>query len=417
MCRMHHHVGSRHCRIFVMIFIAVNCCVLYMIAYSLTRPAESINQSTSKNHGLEVCVIANVQNIQMAENIISQWPWFHHFFAVWDMNFKSIPNVVDAPPSLHTTSNFESTIRYFNLTSHTFLAEANNSTHADGWTIAYTLIRRLNQHCDYFFTLDDDLQWELTDTGSKWLHAHHSTLSNDTLDHTKQLSSILLEYLSYYKPAVTVFNWPYAESNYESIREFNNKYEEQIVQPATAFDNGCFLFHKSVVPFFIPLWLGSNFQAGFVLQWNFLNFFIPFTFPGHAIRFNGIKFHNPSRSRHHQFDSNPNYVEYLQANLKCNRKWGVETDEKDITWGVTPFTGNSYRYDDIVQLATFFNVSSTGIRDHPAILQQWNPQDIDLVEEMSRVHLKPDEFCTLGARAKLVRALLERAEFYTNKKT
>jgi len=81
----------------------------------------------------------------------------------------------------------------------------------------------------------------------------------------------LMNYLEEWRPAITVFPWPYAdqEPSYANQMPMVSKYSSELVQPATGFDNGAMIFHESIVDFFIPIWLGKGWEPRFTVQVNF----------------------------------------------------------------------------------------------------------------------------------------------------
>lgn len=188
--------------------------------------------------------MANAQSRQTALEAANQWPEFPAFFAVWGEDDLVGVEVLD-------------------LLVHYIAAQ--NSTHASGWALALEVAEQSLFSCQYYFTLDDDMSWTVTERGHSYANS-------------KVIGKVLTQFLVEYRPAVVVFDWEWGNGALGQLKEMNDAYSQDVAQPATDFDNGCLIFHESIVSFFIPLWLGDGHTAMFITQHALLNYFIPVLF-------------------------------------------------------------------------------------------------------------------------------------------
>lgn len=209
----------------------------------------------------KICVFGSAETSETALQAAAQFPDFRHWFVLWG---EDVP--VTQSPKVH-------------------LLPGRNTTHASAWTLAVEAIQASNYDCVYYFATDDDLQWTVTDVGRRQYR-------------TKSPQDALVQFLQQWQPAVTTFHWPGGEIAFAELREMNALHKDDLVQATTGFDNGALIFHRSIVKFFIPIWLGSGFTPAYTIQHTFQNFFVPFLFGPHAIRFNGVKYVNPPNVRH-----------------------------------------------------------------------------------------------------------------------
>ena len=184
-----------------------------------------------------ICGFGNAQNLTTAKYAADQWPHIPIWFTIWDQDLLSA-NTSEAQPRIH------------------FL-NGRNSNHAEGWALALAAVQKSGTKCDYFFSIEDDLEWKLSDIGEKLYTAGEN--------HVQILQSVLTKY----KPAVVVFRWPYGDTFYKPLMRLNEKFKDDLVQPATGFDYGCVLFHKDVIDFFIPIWLGRTLKPLFIIQFHY----------------------------------------------------------------------------------------------------------------------------------------------------
>lgn len=339
-------------------------CTLTYWYFQYTRPVQY----------QRVCAFANAENVETALETAQQWPEFAFWFAVWKQ-----------PIVYQTLDN-----------DRIHLIPALNSTHANGWKIAVEHAKRSEIDCEYFFAMDDDLAWRVTNVGKKSYLRDQSNVGERT--NTKPtLTQVLMAFLDEYQPAFTVFEWPWGDVNHHNMTLMNEKYSGEIVQPATGFDNGCMIFHKSIVDFYIPIHLGTGHEPRFIVQHTFQNYFSAFLFKGNAIRFNGVAYVNPPTQRH-PYDLPFKYMDFfLPASMCEHGRWGPYLAPEDVYWeverGYPPYT-----FDDIYYISTFFDVSHSAIIDHPAIRKRVSGEKIDLIQKSSKKVLK--QHCTAEAATK-----------------
>ena len=304
----------------------------------------------------QVCVFGSSESVDTAVRSAAQFPNLPHWFVVWGQNV-----------SAHALSNVH-------------IIPGQNTTHASAWEIALQLMRADKQACDYYFATDDDLVWELTHAGMESCGS-------------KVLENCLLKFLSVWQPAVTTFKWPWGDDFYEPLRDMVHNHEDSLMQPATGFDNGAIVFHASIVDFFIPIWLGDGFRPAFTVQHTFQNYFAPFLFMSHAIRFNGIRYVNPPQVRHNYDDSalSEGYIRHILQNSKClHEAWGPLLSPQHITW--RPAAKDAPYSVSPHHIALFYNVSDSTISKHPYILSLgWTASDLQTLEAQTNCALSIDK--------------------------
>lgn len=104
----------------------------------------------------------------------------------------------------------------------------------------------------------------------------------------RTLSSILVDIITKYTPAVAAFPWTVGDKEYTAMQRMQARYKHQEVAPLTGFDSGMILYHSSVVDFFIPFMPRG--EGGFSGKWSlcahYLNMFAPLTFKVFNQKFN-----------------------------------------------------------------------------------------------------------------------------------
>ena len=247
----------------------------WTVAYNIVYRRKASNQTVDPM----VCMFGSAQTVNAALQASAYFPDFPTWFVIWKQNINKF------------TSG--------NLT----VLPGSNTKHSDAWEISLKQMKLHTPPCQYFFATDDDLEWK--------------TSMND-LSFAKYLNvqDTLLEVLRLKKPAVAVFPWRYGDSTYASMASLNTLFSNSPYQPATGFDNGAVIFHRSIVDFFIPIFLGNSYKAGFIIQHAFLNYFIPYLFQGNAIRINKIHYFNPPTTRH-SYDDTLDYISYITHDHKC----------------------------------------------------------------------------------------------------
>ena len=325
-------------------YILVLCCWLL---WALTK--FPVRVYIVKPH---VCVFGSSESVENAVRSAAQFPNMPHWFVVWgqDVNAHELLNVNIIP--------------------------GQNTTHASAWEIALQVMRSEQRACDYYFATDDDLVWELTDAGV-------DDCGSDAME------NCLLNFLSVWQPAITTFEWPWGDNFYEPLKDMVHTHKDGLTQPTTGFDNGAIIFHTTVIDFFIPIWLGDDFRPAFTVQHTFLNFFAPFLFMSHAVRFNGIRYVNPPQVRHPYDESalSEDYITHISRNSKCKHDaWGPLLTPQHVTW--KPAANNAPYLVDPQQIALFYNVSDSTISQHPFILSLgWTVSDLQTLEAQTNYAL------------------------------
>jgi len=304
--------------------------------------AELRNRQDATAQATQVCVFGSSDSVSNAVKAGKQLSSLPHWFVIWkeDVKDRQVSNVRLIPGV--------------------------NTTHASAWRLAIEAIRSSGFECQYYFATDDDLVWTVTDVGRR----HHRTSS---------LQQCLLEFLHSWRPAVTAL---WGDREISGLQEFSAADPGTLVQPATGFDNGALIFHSSIVDFFIPIWLGNDFQAAFTEQHSFLNMFIPFLFMSNAIRYNGIQYHNPALQRHnYDADANDKYRRHVSQNLKCaHRQWGYHLSPELVSWKAG--VGSPPYFINVTEIAYFYNISDSGVLHHPWVRKMgWTSADIQRTEK------------------------------------
>lgn len=272
-----------------------------------------------------ICIICNAQNASIAKaNVVQKFPNFRKWIVIWGQ-----------------TNNKESddnNLKYLNGVG---------TTHAEGWAIAYAAIKNSDFYCEYIFTMDDDIEWDVA-------RELYTRFSNFNLHSIKELSAterLILGYLKYYMPLVLVFEWPWGKKFIPNLKNlYQLKDRKNLAMPATGFDNGCIIFHKSIVDMFIPMYLGEGFLPGFAIQHSYLNYVIPFFFKSRAILIGGIEYRNPPQKRHKYEDEN-HYKEFMNSWTRCTR-FGPYIPPENLFWDVSPKSKIS-----VVDFALFADIS------------------------------------------------------------
>ncbi|DBB13178.1 TPA: hypothetical protein ACH3X3_004928 [Trebouxia sp. C0006] len=279
---------------------------------------------------INLCIFGSAETRESAVNAATQFPNTPHWFVIWgeDVEATRVSNVQ--------------------------MLAGLNTTHASAWALALEAIRKSKRHCDFFFATDDDLQWTATDVG---VNVHK----------TNVVEKCVLQFLADWYPAVTTFMWPWGDEVFASLRDLTALHEKALVQPATGFDNGALIFHRSVVDFFVPVWLGSDFTPAYTIQHTFQNFFIPFLFQSHAIRYNGVRYVNPPKVRHaYDSERTHEFKAHITRQMKCyHRMWGPLLSPEIVYWQAVK---NCFKTDydiDLSQIALFYNVTDSVISQHP----------------------------------------------------
>lgn len=291
--------------------------------------------ATTKSYGrtsllsTKICVFGSAETSETALQAAAQFPGFRHWFVLWgeDVPLTQWPNV--------------------------HLLPGRDTTHASAWALAVEAIQATKYDCVYYFATDDDLQWTVTDVGRRQYR-------------TNSPQDALVQFLQQWQPAVTTFHWPEGEIGYAELREMNALHRDDLVQATTGFDNGALIFHRSIVRFFIPIWLGSGFTPAYTIQHAFQNFFVPFLFGPHAICFNGLQYVNPPNVRH-AYDDTGGYTQHIISQMKCvHKRWGPTLTTSLVTWQPSKGTGTYSIH--MSHVAMFYNVSDSVISQHPFFL-------------------------------------------------
>jgi hypothetical protein len=285
-----------------------------------------------------VCVVGNAQTRWMARAATRRWPGHPAFFTIWGETLDAVE-----------------------VEGQLQLSPGAGTSHGQGWAESFNTLKNTQERCEYILTVDEDMIWEVTEVGKRFAPSAGTSPS-----------AVLLRFLERYRPAVTVFRWPYGLQEVESYREFSKMFEASLVQPASVFDNGCIAFHRSIVEFFIPLWLGQDITPGFTNQWGYLNFFIPLMFQQHAIQFNGIKFTNPPKHRWNiGRDDKPVSIDDVSLCPQLGKFWSKET----IDWEVACSSIASHSVD-LAHIGSYVSLSRSIIRDHPFVKAHFSEKDL-----------------------------------------
>ena len=298
--------------------------LLLLVVYcAKLKPHQSVNLLPTN-----VCVFGSAETSEIALQAAAQFPGFQHWFVLWgeDAPLTQWPNVQFLP--------------------------GRNTTHASAWAIAFEAIQASKHECLYYFATDDDLQWTVADVGWKYYK-------------TRSPQDALMHFLKQWQPAVTTFAWPWGDEEFPALKEMNTLHRGDLVQATTGFDNGAMIFHRSVVNFFIPIWLGSGFTPAYTIQHTFQNFFVPFLFGPHAIRFNGLRYINPPKVRHaYDTEGVAEYKQHITSHMKCvHHRWGPMLSASHVTWHPTQGTG-PYSIQ-MSHVAMFYDVTDSVISGHP----------------------------------------------------
>lgn len=410
-------------------------CNFFHTSYGKTFPRRGDRSSP------RICLICNAENRTSAQQTADRFPDFDGWFAIWKERLES--EIVQE--------------------GKRHLVNASGSSHAEGWDIAIKASRRTSEQvCDYFFFIDDDVSWSVSDSGKKLARmvaarksatealakktgssrglsrsAVRETMRSmwskrdPSIQSTVTPSKLLSSFIEFYLPAVVVFPWPHGEENsggghvdnhFPNLRVFNAHHRGSAVQPATGFDNGNIVLHSSVVDFFVPFWLGGDFVADFVIHHTFLNVFVPFLFHGDAVCLNGLEYRNPPGSRHPN-DENLywSYRKFLLPALKCPTKhWGPHLLAEDVDWRISTAGVQSKRnaqrlgrlkfpqVTDLYYMSSFFNISHPAIRESPFLRKIYDAEVIDAIERLSERVLPADLGCSKRGADLLVAADEER---------
>ena len=322
---------------------------------------------------LPICGFGTAKSVDSALRTAAQFPQIPFWFAIQDQHVDH-PQVIDGQVHL--------------------LPISRRAGYADGWKMAVEYARHQTWfRCEWFFAVEDDLLWDVTHTGMRYLNQKkwwNKWLFNEDVEPSEVLMSVLNEY----QPAVMVFSRPpRGVEPTRALAEMNAEYHGEIVQPATGFDGGNLVFHHSVIDFFIPVWLGRDAKPSFNLQQLFHNLLIPFMFRGNAIRLNGLKLIG-SLAKEPQVESKASKA-YIERAIKCpDGRWGASLGPSDVTW--RPKRGQPpYEYNDLVLLSTIFNISHSAIRDHPILNRRlYSPTQIDDIQLFSDAFLASHLACT-----------------------
>lgn len=318
-----HTVHSRLCGLALALALGVS--LLLFLYCTTAKSYRSTGVLATK-----ICVFGSAETSETALQAAAQFPGFQHWFVVWgeDVPQRQWPNVQLLP--------------------------GRNTTHASAWKLAIEAIHASKHDCLYYFATDDDLHWTITEVG--W-RQYKTKSPQDALSH----------FLQQWQPAVTTFGWPGGDGAYAPLQEMNALHSNDIVQPSTGFDNGAMIFHHSVVSFFIPIWLGSGFTPAYTIQHTFQNFFVPFIFGPHALRFNGLQYNNPPNVRHAYDETEGGYKEHITSHMKCvHGQWGAMLSPSLVTW--QPAKGTGTYTIDMSHIAMFYNVTDSVISQHPFFL-------------------------------------------------
>ena len=332
---------------------------------------------------LPICILANVESVRTARFTASFWPRYPMFFAVWGDRYLETRNMT--------------------VQDRIYLIPAQHSTHAEGWAKSFEVAKRSGHRCEYFFTLDDDLEWFFTEIGQRWyseLVTHNKGTIEWKFGPSKyapvdpdevSVTNLLTTYLSERHPAVVVFSWPWGDAALDNFMRMNVLHEGKIEQPATAFDNGCLVFHHSIVDFFIPIWLGDEHEPRFITQNSFLSFFVPYIFQQYATRFNGIEFRNPPEVRH-PYDSSSDFDKYLSQGSRCP-SFGASMSPDKITWEVAKRGRAQYEIDPRF-LGNFYHLTRSIITRNPYIRSRYSPQQLTDIDSDLVKHTLTTQWCT-----------------------
>ena len=314
--------------------------LLLLLLFASLRPPWRL-----KSRLPQVCMFGSSETVGNAVRAAAQFPQVPSWFVVWGEDTQEA--------------------EMFNV----HVIPGNGTTHASAWAMAFDKISSSRYKCDFYFATDDDLVWSVTASG----RMHHGT---------KSVQKCLLRFLAEWQPAVVVFRWPWGEGVFPPLQELTKNAATSLVQPATGFDNGAMIFHSTVVRFFIPVWLGVDFEPGFTIQHTFQNFFVPFLFQSHAIRYNGIEYVNPPLSRHQYADSlnAALYQEHVAVNSKCDHQaWGAQLQLEMVTW--LPERHIGPYVIDVSSIALFYNISDTVVSQHPFFRNlKWSQSMFDAEE-------------------------------------
>jgi hypothetical protein len=164
----------------------------------------------------------------------------------------------------------------------------------DGLHAALRVARRLKLPCDYFFTVEDDVEWSIPPkfaaTSQSPKTSQRKALTADGLSSalTEELRSVLHSW----KPAVAAFGAPVEEATMPNLKTIADAFADDKVAPMTCFDAGSIVFHASIADFLMPY--APTGDGGFNGNWTmpglWLNMFLPSMFRPRSIRINSIGF-------------------------------------------------------------------------------------------------------------------------------
>lgn len=206
-----------------------------IIAYSAIIPSFLGSEWTVPRRQWErpkICMLGSAETISTARWQSQQFSHIPAYFVVWGEDIAGtgsnvVPkNMANFDRTPHDAEAY-TTFAIFEQHPHnsvTYLAGM-NTTHAQAWALAYQHIQGTLDACEYYFTNDDDLTWSMTDVGTTY-NAAKATVED-----------ALMNYLEEWRPAITVFPWPYAdqEPSYANQMLMVSKYSSELVQPATGF--------------------------------------------------------------------------------------------------------------------------------------------------------------------------------------
>lgn len=295
--------------------------------FNLQAVRNSLNYSFITNapgHALSkapICIVGNAETFESARKVFEMWGGrFPSCWFIWGEKNETLAPT--RPGSLM------------------YVQSGEKSSWSQGIEAAVSALKGLYD-CEYVFTHDDDLVFQ--------------TVPSHLPSPSMSLPDALVFILRTYRPAMAAFAWDVGDEKYPAMQSIKESYRGQIVAPLTGFDNGNVIYHKSVLPLFIPF--SPRGEGGFVGRWtlgaHFLQLFGPMIFGQHAVRIQGISYLNTvnpdntkgkkkvvvkegmafyDKSRHpYEFPTNNAYIKFLEGGLlDPSARWGRQLMPSDV---------------------------------------------------------------------------------------
>lgn len=322
--------------------------------FDAVSDSSSFNDSNYSLTSPSVCIVGNAETFQRARQVFNMWEG--KFPACWFIWGKDNLNLPPRGPRRLM-----------------YVRSGEKSSWSQGIEAAVSELKA-TYDCDYVFTHDDDLIFQTVP----------SHLPNPNMS----LPEILLYVLRTYKPAMAAFAWDEGDHTYRAMRVVKKAYQGKFVAPLTGFDNGNVIYHKSVLPFFIPF--SPRGERGFIGRWtlgaHFLQFFGPMIFSSNAIRIQGLSykntinpdnqksenkvklkdnmaFYNQGTRHPYEYPMNEGYIRFLEEGLlDPDFRWGRDLLPSDVEPPAPDKGLDWYSAEWIVErLGKYYNLT------HPAI--------------------------------------------------